>query len=112
MGWDTIIKHIEQSENLLHKYFSKFVKKFKPVKLKVELPDGALAKSLSKKNYIDHLKNRYGDWKQIEYKRRKIQLGIIQYFVSRRYKASGINYIDVRHFDDLAPILKVALMGQ
>ncbi|RTZ46119.1 hypothetical protein EJ377_16685 [Chryseobacterium arthrosphaerae] len=56
LGWDTVTKHIEQSEALLHKYFPKFVKKSKPVKAKIELPDGALGKELSKKNYIDYLK--------------------------------------------------------
>jgi len=65
-GWDTITKYIEQSEALLHKYFPKFVKKSKSVKPKIELPDGALGKELPKKNYIDYLKKRYGDWKQIE----------------------------------------------
>jgi hypothetical protein len=66
---------------LLHKYFPKFVKKSKPVKAKIELPDGALGKELSKKNYIDYLKKRYGDWKQIELsKKEKNSTGLLLLF--------------------------------
>ena len=112
-GWDTITKHIEQSEALLHKYFPKFVKKSKPIKPKIELPDGALGKELSKKNYIDYLKKRYGDWKQVELNKKgeKFNWAAFTISLSKRYKASGINYIDVRHFDDLASYLKSRIDG-
>lgn len=112
-GWDTITKHIEQSETLLHKYFAKFVKKAKPSKPKIELPDGALGKELSKKNYIDYLKKRYGDWKQIELnkKEEKFNWAAFTISLSKRYKASGINYIDVRYFDDLSEYLKSRIDG-
>ena len=97
----------------MHKYFPKFVKKSKPVKPKIELPDGALGKELSKKNYIDYLKKRYGDWKQIELNKKgeKFNWAAFTISLSKRYKASGINYIDVRHFDDLASYLKSRIDG-
>lgn len=112
-GWDTITKHIEHSEALLHKYFSKFVKKSKPTTPKIELPDGALGKELSKKNYVDYLKKRYGDWKQIELNKKgeKFNWGAFTISLSKKYKASGINYIDVRHFDDLVTYLKSRIDG-
>jgi hypothetical protein len=112
-GWDTITKYIEQSEPLLHKYFSKFVKKSKPAKPKIELPDGALGKELSKKNYVDYLKKRYGDWKQIELDKKgeKFNWAAFTISLSKRYKASGINYIDVRYFDDLVMYLKSRIDG-
>lgn len=112
-GWDTITKHIEQSEPLLHKYFSKFVKKPKPTKPKLELPEGALGKELAKKNYIDYLKKRYGDWKQIELNKKgeKFNWAAFTISLSKRYKASGINYIDVQYFDDLVIYLKGRIDG-
>lgn len=112
-GWDTITKHIEQSDILLHKYFAKFIRKPKPVKPKLELPDGALGKDLLKKNYIDHLKKRYGDFKQTELTRKgeKFNWGGFTKSLSDRYKSAGINYIDVRHFDDLVSYLQKRIDG-
>jgi hypothetical protein len=112
-GWDTITKHIEQSDILLHKYFPMFVKKTKQVKLKVELPDGALGKDLSKKNYIDYLKKRYGDWKQIELNKKgeKFNWASFTISLSKRYKASGLNYIDIQNFDDLVSYLQQRIDG-
>ncbi|MYY43998.1 endonuclease [Elizabethkingia anophelis] len=112
-GWDTITKHIEQSEPLLHKYFSKFVKKSKPTKQKIELPEGALGRDLQKKNYINYLKNRYGDWKQIELEKKgeKFNWAAFTFSLTKRYKASGINHIDVRYFDDLASYLHTRIDG-
>jgi hypothetical protein len=105
-GWDTISKYAEQSEMLLKKYFPEF--KPKSVKPKIELPDGALGKDLSKKNYIDYLKKRYGDWKQIELDKKgeSFNWGSFTKSLYVRYKAAGINYIDVRHFEDLATYLQ------
>ena len=112
-GWDTITKHIEQSEGLLQKYFPKFIKKTKPVKPKLELPEGALGKELSKKNYIDYLKKRYGDWKQIELNKKgeKFNWAAFTISLSKRYKASGFNYIAVRYFDDFVAYLKSRIDG-
>jgi hypothetical protein len=72
-----------------------------------------LGKELSKKNYIDYLKKRYGDWKQIELNKKgeKFNWAAFTISLSKRYKASGINYIDVRHFDDLASYLKSRIDG-
>ncbi|MBG6063191.1 hypothetical protein IWX83_003001 [Flavobacterium sp. CG_9.1] len=112
-GWDTLTKNIERSEVLLHKYFPQFIKKIKPVKPKLELPEGALGKELSKRNYIDYLKKRYGDWKQFELNKKgeKFNWASFTISLSKRYKASGINYIDVKYFDDLALYLKGRIDG-
>ncbi len=112
-GWDTISNHLEQSESLLHKYFPKFIKKTKSVKPKLELPDGALGKDLLKKNYIDYLKKRYGDWKQIELNKKgeKFNWATFTISLSKRHKASGINFIDVQYFDDLVIYLQGRIDG-
>ena len=72
-----------------------------------------MRKELSKKNYIDYLKKRYGDWKQIELNKKgeKFNWAAFTISLSKRYKASGMNYIDVRHFDDLASYLKSRIDG-
>jgi hypothetical protein len=112
-GWDSITKHIEESDILLQKYFPKFIKKSKSVKPKLELPDGALGKDLTKKNYIDHLKKRYGDWKQIELDKKgeKFSWAAFTISLSKRYKAAGINYIDISNFDDLSLYLQKRIDG-
>ena len=112
-GWDTIAKYIEQSDAILRKYFPQFIKKTKAVKPKLELPEGALGKELSKKNYIDYLKKRYGDWKQFELikKGEKFNWAAFTISLSKRYKASGINYIDVQYFDNLVIYLKGRIDG-
>lgn len=105
-GWDSISKNVELSENLLQKYFSKFIKS-KTIKSKVEFPDGALGKDLSKKNYINYLIKRYGDWKQIELNRKneKFNWAGFNKHIMNEFKATGINYIDIRYFEKLVEYL-------
>lgn len=106
-GWDTVTKYLEQSEALLQKYFPKFIKS-KTIKPKIELPDGALGKDLSKKNYINYLIKRYGDWKQIELnqKKEKFNWASFNKHLMNKFKAAGINYIDIRYFNSLAEYLQ------
>lgn len=106
-GWDTITQYIEEFEQIRNKYYPNFTpKRAKSVKL--ELPDGALGKDLSKKNYVRYLIDRYGDWKQIELNRKneKFNWASFTKSIMKRYKASGINYIDIRHFEDLVMYLQ------
>lgn len=106
-GWDTVTKYLEQSDTLLHKYFPKFIKS-KTIKPKIELPDGALGKDLSKKNYIHYLIKRYGEWKQIELDRKneKFNWGSFNKHLMNKFRATGINYIDIRYFDSLVEYLQ------
>lgn len=105
-GWDTISKYVEQSEMLIKKYFPEF--KPKSVKPKIELPDGALGKYLSKKNYISYLIKRYGDWKQIELnkKNEKFNWASFNKHIINKYRASGINYIHINYFYNLVSYLQ------
>jgi hypothetical protein len=104
-GWDTISKHAEQSEIILKKYFPEF--KPKTIKPKIELPEGALGKDLSKKNYINYLIKRYGDWKQIELNRKneKFNWASFNKHIMNEFKATGINFIEVRYFEKLVEYL-------
>lgn len=66
-GWDTLSKYTEQYDEILKKYFPNLIPpRAKASKPKTELPEGALGRDLFKKNYINYLIKRYGDWKQIE----------------------------------------------
>ena len=70
-GWDTLSKYAEQHESIIRKYFPKFIPKPAKAAKKsaIELPYGALGKDLLKKNYINYLIKRYGDWKQLDLNR-------------------------------------------
>ncbi|MGY5353578.1 hypothetical protein [Wenyingzhuangia sp. IMCC45467] len=105
-GWDTISKYAEESELILKKYFPKLFKK--PKTKKNEFPENALGKDLLKKNYATYLIRRYGDWKQIELSRKneKFNWGSFNKHIMNKYKASGINYIHVNHFENLCDYLK------
>lgn len=72
------------------------------------MPEGALGKDLSKKNYINYLIKRYGDWKQRELDRKgeTFNWGSGKKSIIKRYKASGINHIPVCYFEELATYLK------
>ncbi|MBJ7882960.1 endonuclease [Gelidibacter salicanalis] len=105
-GWDTISKHAEESETILKKYFPKLFKKAKTQK--IELPENSLGRDLLKKNYATYLIKRYGDWKQIELARKneKFNWASFNKHIINKYKASGINYIHINHFENLAAYLK------
>jgi hypothetical protein len=107
-GWDTLSKYAEQYETIIKKYFPKFAPKPTP-KPKIELPDGSLGKDLLRKNYINYLSKRYGDWKQAQFnhegKGETFNWASHNKSLMNRYHASGINYIHVGHFDDLVKYL-------
>lgn len=105
-GWDTISKYAEKSEMILKKYFPEF--KPKTIKPKIELPEGALGRDLSKKNYINYLIKRYGDWKQIELNRKneKFNWASFNKHIMNEFKATGINFIDIRYFEKLVEYLQ------
>ncbi|HAF36262.1 MULTISPECIES: endonuclease [Sphingobacterium] len=111
-GWDTLSKYAEQHLSIIKKYFPKFVPKLpkQPKKPDVELPDGALGKDLFKYNYITRLSRRYGDWKQLqldeEDRGEKFNWASHNKSLMNRYKASGIKYIPVNQFEDLAVYLQ------
>lgn len=108
-GWDTLSKHAEQYDSILIKYFPKFrPKPIKTPKVKMELPTGALGTDLAKKNYISYLIKRYGEWKQIELNNsaEKFNWASFNKHIMNRYKAAGINYIPIVHFEDLATYLQ------
>jgi hypothetical protein len=111
-GWDTLSKYAEQSEVILKKYFSKFmVKGLKaPKKPTIALPEGALGNDLARKNYVNYLSKRYGNWKQLQFdtdgKGEKFSWASHNKSLMNRYHASGINFIPVTYFDDLVNFLK------
>lgn len=108
-GWDTISKYAENHENILKKYFPQFlIKKPREAKSKNELPEGALGCDLLKKNYISYLIKRYGEWKQIELDRKneKFNWASFNKHIMNQYKAAGINYIHINHFNNLVCYLK------
>lgn len=111
-GWDTLVKYAEQHEAILSKYFPKFIPKQpkQPKKIQVQLPDGAIGLDLDKKNYFTYLSKRYGDWKQIQFdingSGEKFNWASHNRSLANRYHATGINYIHVRHFEDLVNYLK------
>ncbi|MDP4208430.1 MAG: endonuclease [Bacteroidota bacterium] len=106
-GWDTLSKHAEENEEIIKKYFPKFIPK-KPKQPKPELPDGALGKDLLKKNYITYLIKRYGDWKQIEltHKGENFNWASFNKHIMNQYRAPGINYIHINHFNDMVVYLQ------
>jgi len=111
-GWDTLSKYAEQSDVILKKYFSKFMVKAPkgPKKPAIALPDGALGNDLYKKNYVNYLSKRYGDWKQLQFdtdgRGEKFNWASHNKSLMNRYHASGINFIPVTHFDELVNFLK------
>ena len=109
-GWDTLSKYTEENEELLKKYFPKFVPKKpkQPKQSKTELPEGALGRDLLKKNYIDYLIKRYGDWKQFElnHKGETFNWGSFKRHIMNQYRASGINYVHVNHFSNMVTYLQ------
>lgn len=74
------------------------------------LPYGSLGLDLHKKNYINYLNRRYGDWKQIQFdhegKGEKFNWASHNKGLMNRYHAAGINHIPIECFDDLAEYLK------
>ncbi len=78
------------------------------MRVKVELPERALGKDLLKKNYINYLIKRYGDWKQIKLNKKgeKVNWASVNKHIMNRYKASGINYIHINYFGDLVAYLQ------
>mgnify|MGYP001103253725 CR=1 FL=1 len=109
-GWDTLSRYAEQYENILVKYFPKFIPK--PVKAPkrtvIDLPYGALGKDLLRKNYISYLIKRYGDWKQLELNKNeeKFNWASFNRHIMNKYKAPGINHIPVVYFEELSNYLK------
>ncbi|RZK40318.1 MAG: endonuclease [Pedobacter sp.] len=111
-GWDTLSKYAEQYESILLKYFPKLIPKSpkSPKKPAIMLPEGSLGLDLYKKNYIAYLSRRYGDWKQFQFDHQgngeKFNWASHNRSLMNRYHASGINYIPVDYFDDLAEYLR------
>jgi len=107
VGWDTLSQYAEESEKIMKKYFPNFRQK-RPKAKQIELPDNSLGKDLSKKNYVRYLITRYGDWKQIELKKKeqKFNWGSFQKSIMKRYRATGINHIDIKHFEDVSIFLQ------
>lgn len=107
-GWDTISKYIEEFEYIRDKFYPEFKPKKAKTKPKLELPEEALGKHLNEKNYIDYLKKRYGDWKQIELSKKgeKFNWGAFTISITKKYKASGLNYINICYFEDLVIFLQ------
>lgn len=111
-GWDTLAKYAEQYESILVKYFPKLIPKQKkePKKSPPPLPDGSLGIDLHKKNYITYLSRRYGNWKQKQFDHEgngeKFNWQSHNKSLMNRYHATGINYIPIAHFEDLAEYLK------
>lgn len=116
-GWDTISKYAQESDQVMKRYFPKYVPK--PLKTSkktaVALPEGALGGDLHKKNYIAYLSKRYGDWKQLQFdhagKGEKFNWASHNKSLMNRYHAAGINYIPVQHFDDLVKYLSAKIDG-
>lgn len=111
-GWDTVAKYIEEFEDIRNKYYPQYKPK-RAKSVKPEFPEGALGRNLSKKNYVSYLIKRYGEWKQFELDRKneKFNWASFNKSIMNRYKASGINYIDIRHFDDLVDYLQKRIDG-
>lgn len=108
-GWDTLSKYAEQYDEILKKYFPNLLPaKPRAIKPKIELPEGALGRDLFRKNYINYLIKRYGDWKQIELNKKEERFNWASWnkSIMNRYKASGINYIPFCCFDELVAYLK------
>ena len=105
-GWDTVSKYAEESEVILRKYFPKLFKQ--PKTQKIEPPENSLGKDLLKKNYVSYLIKRYGEWKQIELSRKneKFNWASFNKHLMNKYRASGINFIHINHFEDLTNYLK------
>jgi len=108
VGWDTLSKYTEQHESILKKYFPTFFRSKSPKTPKPELPEGALGKDLTKKNYAHYLIKRYGEWKQIELdkKSEKFNWASFNIHIAKRYKATGINHIPLEKFDNLVGYLQ------
>ena len=109
-GWDTLSKYAEQYEEIIKKYFPKFIPKITkpPKKPTVELPESALGKDLLKKNYVTYLIKRYGDWKQIELNKKgeKFNWASLNKHIMNKYRAPGINFIHIGYFNDLIQYLQ------
>jgi hypothetical protein len=106
-GWDNLSKYAEENETIIKKHFPKFIPK-RPKQPKPELPDGALGKDLLKKNYVSYLIKRYGDWKQFElnHKGESFNWAAFNKHLMNQYRASGINYIHVNHFEEMVTYLQ------
>lgn len=110
-GWDTLSKYAEEHERIMAKYYPTLrAKPLKKSKSAPELPDGSLGKDLARKNYVNYLSKRYGEWKQLQLDRdgkgEKFNWASHNKSIMNRYHAAGINYIPVVHFDDLVKFLK------
>lgn len=107
MGWDTLSRYAEESEPTMKKYFPNLRQKRSKAK-RAELPENALGRELSKKNYVRYLIERFGDWKQKELKEkgRDFNWGSFQKGLMRRYRATGINHINIEHFDSVCAYLQ------
>lgn len=110
-GWDTLSKYAEAHSFIMDRYFPTLkAKPVKSVRQTVELPDGALGKDLAKKNYVNYLSKRYGDWKQLQFDKEgngeKFNWAGHNKGIMNRYHATGINFIPVYEFDDLVAFLK------
>jgi len=113
-GWDTIMTYAEKYPALLEKYFPQFFhKNTKTKKATAELPQGALGKDLAKKNYIAYLKEKYKNYKEIQFKAEgrgeKFNYAMFNKEIINRYKAAGINFIPVDCFDDLVKFLEAKI---
>ncbi|WP_461640261.1 hypothetical protein [Labilibaculum euxinus] len=104
LGWDTLSKYVEDNIEILKKYFPKLI----PKKPKPDFPDNALGKDLEKKNYISYLIKRYGEWKQLELSRKgeKFNWPSFNKHLMNKYRASGINYININYFENLVDYLQ------
>lgn len=106
LGWDTLSKYAEDHIGILKKYFPKLIAK--SPKTKTALPDGALGNDLGRKNYVSYLIKKYGDWKQIELtnKGENFNWGSFNKHIMNKYRAAGINYINIDYFDHLVNYLQ------
>ncbi len=112
-GWDTLSQYIEEFEYVRNKYYPEFIAKKTKSKEKIELPNDALGKYLNEKNYIDYLKKRYGEWKQYELDRKGEKFNWASFSISlaKKYKSSGINYINIDYFEDISTFLQKKIDG-
>ena len=107
-GWDTISRYAEDYDYILKKHFSTLIYNTKTSKPKQDFPEGALGRDLLRKNYVSYLIKRYGDWKQLELNRNgeKFNWASFNKHLMNKFKAPGINYIHIGHFDNLVCYLK------
>lgn len=112
VGWDTLSKYAEESESIMKNYFPKFRQK-RPKARQIELPENALGKYLNEKNYVRYLIKRYGDWKQLELKdkNQNFNWGSFQKGLMNKYRASGINHINIDYFISICEYLQKRIDG-